>query len=104
VFFGTDPADLTQVLTETTETSYTPVALLANTTYYWQVIPVSGDSSAAGCAVNSFTTVSDGSVIMQTGSISACEVNFYDAGGLTGDYAGSANDTLTITPSTPGTE
>uniref|UniRef100_UPI00404A41C3 GEVED domain-containing protein n=1 Tax=Flavobacterium sp. TaxID=239 RepID=UPI00404A41C3 len=39
-----------------TSSSIVPGALLANTTYYWKVIPINNIGSASGCAVQSFTT------------------------------------------------
>ena len=40
-------------------------------------------------------------ILMQDGSITACEGNFFDTGGANGNYLSSEFLTLTITPSTP---
>lgn len=56
VYFGTS-ATPPLVSSNQAGVTYTPAAPLAwNTTYYWQVIPKNAAGSAAGCAVNSFTT------------------------------------------------
>ena len=55
VYFGTSATP--PLVTNTTGLTYTPVApLLANTTYYWQVVPKNVNGSATGCAIQSFTT------------------------------------------------
>jgi hypothetical protein len=36
--------------------SYSPLSLLANTTYYWKIVPQNVAGSATGCATYSFTT------------------------------------------------
>lgn len=40
-------------------------------------------------------------ILMQNGSITACEGNFFDTGGANGNYLNNELLTLTITPSTP---
>jgi|GEM_PF-2061814 len=55
VYFGTTPSP--SLTTNVSTTSYTPVApLLANTTYYWKVVPRNGVGPATGCVEQSFTT------------------------------------------------
>lgn len=55
VYFGTSATP--GLVGNTTGLTYTPVApLLANTTYYWQVVPKNANGSATGCAIQSFTT------------------------------------------------
>jgi len=39
---------------------------------------------------------------MTNGSVTVCNLNFYDSGGATGDYSNSETYTLTVYPSTPG--
>ncbi len=41
-------------------------------------------------------------VLMGNGAQSVCDGSFYDSGGPTGNYANYENNTLTLTPSTPG--
>src|ERR1700722_13973229 len=53
VYFGTSPTP--SLVTNTTATTYTPVTLTSNTTYYWQVIAKNSAGSAPS-AIFSFTT------------------------------------------------
>jgi hypothetical protein len=56
VWFGTDPAALTNIGTATT-TNVNITGLTANTVYHWQIIPTSTvGGTATGCVVRSFTT------------------------------------------------
>ncbi|NUY82713.1 Ig-like domain-containing protein, partial [Flavobacterium sp. MAH-1] len=58
VYFGTSPTPA--LASNVTGTSYTPTApLLANTVYYWQVVPKNVNGPATGCSVQSFTTSAD---------------------------------------------
>jgi hypothetical protein len=41
-------------------------------------------------------------IIMTTGTISTSLANFYDSGGVAGDYSSGESNTLTISPTTPG--
>jgi len=102
LFFGTDPGNLSQVLDEVNVTSYTPnAALNFSTTYYYLVVPVNESGTAENCTPASFTTESapepDG-ILMQNGTIIACDTNFYDSGGLSGDYSAGETYVLTIVP------
>jgi GEVED domain/Fibronectin type III domain/Secretion system C-terminal sorting domain/Bacterial Ig-like domain (group 2) len=55
IYFGTSPTP--PFVVNQTGTSYAPsTVLLANTTYYWQIIPKNAIGAATGCVVNSFTT------------------------------------------------
>jgi hypothetical protein len=55
VYFGTSPTP--SLVANTTNLTYTPVApLLANTTYYWKIVPKNVNGDAIGCSVQSFTT------------------------------------------------
>lgn len=101
VYFGTDPLALTLVSNDQVETVFTPTALTPNTTYYWQVIPFNLVGSANGCPVQSFTTGGAVDIIMTNGSITTCNANFYDSGGLDGQYQNNENFTYTIFPSAP---
>jgi len=53
VYFGTTPVP--PFLANTTATSYSPI-MNYSTTYYWQIRPKNGAGTAAGCAIQSFTT------------------------------------------------
>lgn len=58
LFFGTDAA-ATNINNGTNignVLSYSPPSLLANTTYYWKIVPQNGAGSATGCSTYSFTT------------------------------------------------
>jgi hypothetical protein len=56
VWFGTNPAALTNIGTATT-TNVNITGLTANTVYHWQIIPTSTvGGTATGCVVRSFTT------------------------------------------------
>jgi hypothetical protein len=55
VYFGTNPVPAFTV--NQTATSYVPSTLLANTTYYWKIVPISSCGSSTGVPVVwSFTT------------------------------------------------
>ena len=58
VYLGTTNPPTTEVSKNQTGTSYTASGLLANTKYYWEIIPVNGAGDATGCSIWSFTTVS----------------------------------------------
>jgi hypothetical protein len=58
LYFGTDAA-ATNINNGTNignVLSYSPPGLLANTTYYWKIVPQNGAGSASGCSTYSFTT------------------------------------------------
>ena len=82
--------------------SYTPATMSANTTYYWKVVPTNASGSASNCPVWSFTT--GGSCIIQSNGVTytACSGNYYDSGGLLGNYSNSESSVTTICPSSPG--
>ena len=101
VYLGTDAGNLLLVSSDAA-TTFSPTDLLPNTTYFWQVVPANEDALAEGCPIQSFTTGSI-SVLMQNGSLTVCDVNFYDSGGADGNYQSDEVYTLTLTPSTPGT-
>jgi len=56
IYFGTseNPGFVSNVPAATT--SFAPGALMANTTYYWKIVPKNGNGEAEGCLVRSFTT------------------------------------------------
>lgn len=55
VYFGTSATP--PLAGNTANLTFTPTApLLANTIYYWQVVPKNANGSATGCAIQSFTT------------------------------------------------
>ena len=114
VFFGTDPDALVQVATEITETTFDLPVLDPNTTYYYQIVPYNNVGNAVGCLVNSFTTSETIDVLMTDGSITTCNANFYDDGGIggtattsfaepvpAGNYSNIPVQVFTFFPSTP---
>jgi GEVED domain/Putative metal-binding motif/Secretion system C-terminal sorting domain len=54
VHFGTTATPA--FIANQTGLTYTPAALLANTTYYWKVVAKNGNGAAVGCTTQSFTT------------------------------------------------
>ncbi|MDD3004454.1 GEVED domain-containing protein [Flavobacterium sp.] len=57
VYLGTSSSP--NFVTNVTATTYSPSALLANTTYYWKVVPKNSMGSGQDCIIGSFTTGSD---------------------------------------------
>ncbi len=55
-----------------------------------------------GTAVIVCGTSSGQQVLMQNGSLTLCNVQFFDTGGANGQYSNNQNYTLTLYPSTPG--
>ena len=102
VYFGTQ-GNLTLVSANQTGTTYTPAGPLAlNTVYCYQIIAKNANGDATGCATNCFTTEAILTILMQNGSVSACNAIFTDSNGATADYSNNENYTLTINPATPG--
>jgi hypothetical protein len=54
VYLGTNPNP--PFVANTNTNSYQPAGLLANTTYYWKIVPKNFAGDAVGCPVFSFTT------------------------------------------------
>jgi hypothetical protein len=77
--------------------SYQP-NLLANTTYYWKVIPKNANGQAEDCPVWSFTTGGP-EYLMTNGSVTVTNGMFYDSGGPNAQYGSNENYTMTFTPS-----
>lgn len=102
VYFGTQ-GNLTLVSANQTGTTYTPAGPLAlNTVYCYQIIAKNANGDATGCATNCFTTEAILTILMQNGSVSACNAIFTDSNGSTSNYSNNENYTLTINPATPG--
>lgn len=101
VYFGTDPDALTLVSNDQVEAVYSPADLESNTTYFWQVVPFNLIGEATGCPVQSFTTGGTVDIIITNGSTTTCNANFYDSGGVDGDYQNNENFTYTIFPGSP---
>ena len=104
VFFGTDPFELTLVSENQPETSYNAGLLESNTTYYYQIIPVNSIGEAEDCEIISFTTGGEVNINMQNGTFTTCSGNFFDSGGPNADYSANENYTLTLFPSTVGSQ
>jgi hypothetical protein len=105
VYFGTAANALVLVSEGQTSTSYSPVGLLNNTTYFWSVTATNSAGSSTNCSVQSFTTIAvanPDTVIMQNGAVTTCNGFFYDSGSISADYQVDEDYTLTISPSTPG--
>ena len=65
LYFGTDAINLALVSENQVVSSYSPVGLTNNTTYYWSVIAVNNFGESTNCTVNSFTTI-DNTVLQST--------------------------------------
>ena len=104
VYFGADASSLVLVSDNQTSTTYSPSNLTANTSYSYQIVPANNAGDAVGCPVVTFTTVADGaiSIIQGNGSVTACSGNFFDSGGVNGNYSNSELSALTIYPETAG--
>jgi hypothetical protein len=105
LYFGTNnpPSNIVNGTNLGNVLTYNPGTLLANTTYYWQIVPTNSAGDATGCAIQSFTTGS-GCYTMTNGStVSTCSGSFYDSGGSSGNYTNGENSTMTFCPATPGT-
>lgn len=60
LYFGTNPASLTLLASPSaTATTYSVTTTVAETTYYWKLVPKNANGSAQGCATYSFTTRSN---------------------------------------------
>ncbi|GAB1419790.1 hypothetical protein MASR2M12_25550 [Bacteroidales bacterium] len=79
---------------------YSPT-LMANTTYYWKVVPKNAIGPAVGCPVWSFTTGGP-EYLMSNNTVTASSGMFYDSGGANGNYQNSENLTMTFVPSVAG--
>jgi hypothetical protein len=75
--------------------------MLANTTYYWKVIPKNANGQAEDCPVWSFTTGGP-EYLMTNGSVTVTNGMFYDSGGPNGQYSSNENYTMTFTPAVQG--
>ncbi len=104
VYFGTAVDALVLVSNNQSGTSFDPGAYNPNTTYYYQVIPSNNAGDATGCPVVSFTTVDAGAttILQSNGSVTTCAGNFFDSGGVNGNYDNNEFSMLTIYPETPG--
>ncbi len=92
VYFGTSVTP--PFVVNQTGVSYVPTApLLANTTYYWQIVPKNALGSATGCVVNSFTTGT---------TISYC-TPVYTSGKTSGDLISNISITGTTLSNNSGT-
>jgi hypothetical protein len=102
VYFGTDPTLAGVTPVNVTTTNYNPGLLLANTTYYWKIVPLNQFGAATGCSTASFTTGTCITYLQSNNNITTCSANYFDSGNITGNYSSNENSTFTITPSTPG--
>lgn len=60
LYFGTDPSSLTLLTSPAaTATTYSVTTTVAETTYYWKIVPKNANGSAEGCSTYSFTTRSN---------------------------------------------
>lgn len=104
LYFGTNnfPTNIVNGTNIGNVLTYNPGPLLANTTYYWSIVPTNGAGDATGCSVFSFTTGSG--CYMQTpgGNYSTCGGSYYDSGGPSANYSNNESSATTICPSTPG--
>jgi Zn-dependent metalloprotease len=81
-------------------TSFSDIDLATNSRYYYRVKTLSGTSYSAYSGTVE-VTLGNGPIIMNNGTISACNAQFFDSG-YTNNYQNSENYTLTVNPSTAG--
>jgi hypothetical protein len=103
VYFGTS-ATPALLQADVVGTSFDLPTLLNATTYYYQVVPKNANGSATDCSILSFTTedAAQNVILMQNGTVTACDATFYDSGAADNDYSNGETLTLTILPETPG--
>jgi len=82
--------------------SYTPPALMPNTTYYWRIVPTNAVGDASGCTVWSFTTGATCVLQNAGGTVNACSASYFDSGGPSANYSNNENNVVTICPSAAG--
>ncbi len=104
LFFGTNfpPSNYANGTNLGNVLTYSTPALIANTTYYWQIVPTNAVGDASGCTVWSFTTGATCVLQNAGGTVSTCSATYYDSGGPTGDYSNSESNVLTVCPSSAG--
>ncbi len=104
LFFGTNfpPTNIVNGTNIGNVLSYTCPALLANTTYFWRIVPTNVTGDASSCPTWSFTT--GAACVLQNGggTVSLCSATFFDSGGPNNTYSDNENNTITICPSSPG--
>ncbi len=83
-----------------TDLSYEATSLTEGETYYYKVLATNanGDSDYS----NEASIVPENRLNMSNTTVSACDVSFYDAGGLEGDYSNNEDFTLTVEPENIG--
>lgn len=88
--------------TATVSTNSYNAELLEYTSYVWKVVPKNDAGEAQSCAVWNFTTEDIATtIIMHTGTVTACNALFYDSGGPDANYQNNENFTLTVFPAFP---
>ncbi len=100
VYFGTDTDPYSNNADTVTSANYN-VNVDANTTYYWAVTPYNNIGDTSGCEVWTFTTGAP-FYNMTNGTVTTCSGNFYDDGGINGEYSSHADYTMTFYPATAG--
>jgi uncharacterized surface protein with fasciclin (FAS1) repeats/subtilisin-like proprotein convertase family protein len=103
IYFGTTPT-APLVASNVSGNSFDPGVLAPNTTYYFRAVPLNNNGEAENCEVISFTTQDDNlqDIIITNGTVTACSGNFYDSGGLNGNYGNDELLVFTIFPETAG--
>jgi subtilisin-like proprotein convertase family protein len=101
VYFGDDCDNMVLISDNQPGTTFDPGQLATSASYAWMVVPVNGAGEATGCSCNTFTTSANIDILMQNGSFTTCAANFYDSGGLTGNYSNNESSELTICPDQP---
>ena len=76
---------------DATTTTFTPNSLLPGTTYYLKVIPTNYGGDAGGCCASC-------PMVTFTNTNPVCTANFYDPGGVSGNYTAAAPVTTVFTP------
>ncbi|MFN5318503.1 MAG: fasciclin domain-containing protein, partial [Bacteroidia bacterium] len=103
IYFGTNPAPaLAQA--DFQGTTFDVGTLFYNTTYYYQIVPKNASGSATDCPVLQFTTESEPvtGILMQNGTLTVCDGQFFDSGAASNDYSTEESLTLTLLPEVSG--
>jgi Bacterial Ig-like domain len=89
-----NPPTTTLAYLDATSTTFTPNSLLPNTTYYLKIIPTNYGGDAGGCCASC-------PMVSFTNTNPVCTANFYDPGGVSGNYTAAAPVTTVFTPTAP---
>ena len=103
VYLSTSSTPTTLVSSNQAGITYTPsTALLANTTYYWSVVPRNSVGAASSCLIWSFNTEYALPASGSNNTITACSGTINDNGGSNGNYTNSYSGYTVINPAVVG--